>query len=126
MVSVIRVLGVFVALLMIVFASPESHAESIEAENPAFDVATAIGSASTKTDHEKIALYFEREAKDLGMKVALHQRMKKTYQRGGHMRGFNARMRAHCERLIKLYKAAARENHEMSTSHQHMAEGALQ
>ena len=84
---------------------------------PDFEISSSIKSATTSADHEKIAAYFEQEATDLDSKSALHREMKKTYQGGGHLRGFNARMRAHCERLANLYKAAAIENREMAKSH---------
>ncbi len=92
---------------------------AIEAD---FDVATAINTAVTKADHEKIEAFYEQQAKDLDAKVAQHQRMKNAYQHAGHLRQLGVRMRAHCDKLIKNYQIAAAENRQMAKSHHTMAD----
>ncbi len=126
MAKILRALCAITALQFMVFASPAPHAGSAQATEPDFDVATAIESASTKAEHEKISAYFEREARDFDAKVAQHQRMSKAYQHGGHLRAFGTRMRAHCDKLINIYQVAAMENREMAKSHRHLAEKAPQ
>ena len=124
MTKILRALCAIPALQLMVFAWPAPYAGSAQVTATDFDVTTAIESVSTKADHEKIAMYFEREAEDLDVKVAQHQRMSKAYQHGGHLRALSTRMRAHCDKLITIYQAAATENREMANSHRKLAEKA--
>ena len=126
MTKALRALCAITTLQFMVFALPVLHAGSAQATEPVFDVAIAIESASNKADHDKIAVYFEREARDFETKIALHQRMKKTYRHGRHLRAFSTHMRAHCDKLITIYLAAETENREMAKSHLQLAEKAPQ
>jgi hypothetical protein len=126
MTNIFRALCAIAALQFMVFASPAPHAGSAQATEADFDVETPIQSASTKADHEKLAAYFEREASGFDAKTALHQRMKRTYRHGGQLRAFSTRMRAHCDKFIKIDQAAATKNREMAKSQRNLTEKAPQ
>jgi hypothetical protein len=53
--------------------------------------------------------------------MVLHERMIAAYNHGGQLRQHYIRMRAHCDKLIVTYKAAAKESREMAAAHRAMA-----
>ena len=71
-----RTFYLIVAIQLIFFNLPITHGASIESVDSGFDVVNAISTATTKADHEKIALYYEQQAKNLESKMELHERMK--------------------------------------------------
>lgn len=111
------------AIQLCVFAPLGLYSNPVLAEAD-FDVATAISSAATKADHQKIAAFYEQQAKDLEAKVAQHQKMSTAYDHIGH--GKHGPMHAHCDKLLKSYKAAAVESHGLAKAHHDMAAQAPQ
>ena len=65
--------------------------------------------------------YYAEEATALDLQVARHQRMKEAYRYGGALKEHGRRMRAHCDKLIASFQAAAAESRAMAQSHREMA-----
>lgn len=113
----ISIFSLIVAAQLAFFNLPLTHGASIEGVDSGFDVVNAISTAKTQADQEKIATYYEQQAVDFESKISQHERMKAAYNHGGHLRQHYIRMRAHCDKLIAIYKAAANENRDMAAAH---------
>jgi hypothetical protein len=113
-VSALLVMGFGAALL----ALPASRVVA-QAELPA-----KVAAAKTAADHEAIAAEFEKEAKDLEAKAALHADMAKHYAMNQHAHTRKPNLRKHCENLSATLKKAAEQATEMAKLHHELAQKA--
>ena len=88
------------------------------------DMETMIQTATTKGDHEALAMHYEQEAKALQEKAADHRRMAQTYAKSGRYGGRPSTAAWHCDALASKYEGAASENLELATLHRQLAEEA--
>jgi hypothetical protein len=89
------------------------------------DIDAMIGAAKTAADHEAIAAYYDREAKDATSKAGLHRKMAAVY--GEHREGYAKELKplpAHCERIAKRFDSIAKDASELAAIHRKMAKEA--
>ena len=108
-----------VVALMIIGAlgySPVSRAE--EGKN----VEQMITEAKTPADHEAIAAYYDKEAKDAHAKHAEHQKMGELYKKNPALNksGFST----HCDIIASNYNKTAKEYEALAKLHRDMAKSA--
>lgn len=114
------------AALQLAMAVPFlTYGANASAADVGVNIVEAITSASTKADHERIAAFYEQEAKALHEKVAQHEEMTKAYSSNwsgkapGGISGLS--MQAHCKNITTNYTAAMSENMELAKAHRAMA-----
>lgn len=83
--------------------------------------AAQIAAAKTPADHEAIAKSYDAEAADADEKATAHESMARTYRLGGAPKGSHSSMAAHCDRLVKQYRAIAEDNRQLAAEHRQMA-----
>jgi hypothetical protein len=109
----------FVLALMFIGAlaySPIGSAE--EGKN----IEQMIAEAKTPADHEAIAAYYDKEAKDAHAKHAIHLKMEEDYKKNPALNksGFGT----HCDILASNYEKAAKEYEALAKLHRDMAKTA--
>lgn len=119
----------YLALTLILGASLFACAPSgstTKTETLAFDLESAIKTAKTPADHERIAAYYEQEAAEYKKKAALHERMGSEYEMYKfpiHQKGHDmAKASAHCKDLTRLFNQAAEEYLSLAREHRQLAE----
>ncbi len=85
------------------------------------DLSVKIAAAKTAADHEAIATEFEREAKDLDARAALHSGMAKHYDMDQYAHSNKPRLKKHCEDLSASLKKAAAQARELAKLHHELA-----
>lgn len=80
-----------------------------------------IAAAKTPADHEAIAKSYDAEAIAADAKASSHEAMARTYRTGGAPKGSRTSIARHCERLVKQYRAVAKENRLLAAAHRQMA-----
>jgi hypothetical protein len=109
----------------LLFGCAPSGAAVKTQELTAFDLETAVKNASTKTDHESIAAYYEREAESYQAKAKRHEKMSDTYAHTGFVKGESPiHTSRHCDRLARTYQEAAEKSRSLARQHRQMAEAA--
>ena len=87
----------------------------------AHDMDTMIQSATTKADHEALAMHYEQEAKALQAKAAEHRAMAQAYAKSGAFVRTKSNLLQHCDTLASKYREAAEENLELAKQHRQLA-----
>jgi hypothetical protein len=109
----------------LLFGCAPSGAAFKTQELTAFDIEAAVKNARTKTDHESIAAYYEREAKSYQAKAKRHERMSETYAHIGFVKGESPiHTSRHCDRLARTYREAAEKSRSLARQHRQLAETA--
>jgi len=85
------------------------------------NVATKIEAASSASDHEVLASFFDAKAAAATAEVKRHERMRIAYSRAG---GKPHAMRAHCQGLIRANRDASDEFTNLSELHRELAKQA--
>ena len=85
------------------------------------DLASLVESAKTKADHEAIAAAYEEEAKAVDADIARHRRMSIGYKGARQLRQHGARMKKHCDMLVKNYEHVAVELRGMARAEREVA-----
>ncbi|MDQ3581783.1 MAG: hypothetical protein M3495_09290 [Pseudomonadota bacterium] len=80
-----------------------------------------IMEAKSKTDHERLAGYFEQEAQALQAKAERHQKLAENYEKGGSYEKVKGFMLQHCNAMIRSYRGAAEENLALARMHRQLA-----
>lgn len=99
---------------------------SCAAQSPhPMDMASALQSAKTRTDHEDLAKHYEEAAEEMQTKVEEHQQLLEHYERERYLYAKQwPAMADHCRSLIRFYGGAAQENLRMAELHREMAANA--
>ena len=84
-----------------------------------------IETAKTRADHEALAAFYEQEAKTAQAKAEEHKEMSKSYSKIGHLVEKHNILQ-HCDRLIKNYQDAAKENLALAKLQRELAAKAKQ
>jgi hypothetical protein len=86
------------------------------------NVEQMITEAKTPADHEAIAAYYDKEAKDAHEKHARHQKMEEFYQKNPALNksGFST----HCDIIAANYDKTAKEYEALAQLHRDMAKSA--
>jgi len=87
---------------------------------PSDDLLHRIESASTKSDHEGLAAYYDREAAAARASAATHRKMATTYQ--AYSGKGNPSMAAHCNAIVRDQEAIATEYEAMAAAHRQMGQ----
>jgi len=91
---------------------------------PSPELQQRIEAARTRSDHEALATYYDREAASARAFAVEHRRMARSYQgyvasgRGG------ASMPAHCNAIVSQFESIAAEYDGMAAEHRQMAKSA--
>ena len=88
------------------------------------DMDAMIQSATTKADHEALAMHYEQEAKALQAKAAEHRAMAQAYAKSTLYGKMKSSLLQHCDILASEYQTAADENLELAKQHRRLVEGA--
>lgn len=82
-----------------------------------------VQSASTRSDHEKIAAAYEQQVGVEKTSAQRHERMAQSYRQG---RNSVPGMAAHCDNLVRMYNQTADELVALAKMHHQMAAEAKQ
>lgn len=86
------------------------------------DMGQAVHDAKTPANHEAMAKFYDKAAKEMQAKVQEHQKMYEQYQAESQYYGRQGLdMASMCQGLIRAYEQAAKENANMAASHRKMA-----
>lgn len=88
------------------------------------NLADKVAAATTKADHDALAVYFRGVAAENGKKVGDHEAMMKTAIAAGGKP--SAKWQTHCKSLIAAYGAAQKEAEGLAAEHERLAEEAAQ
>lgn len=87
------------------------------------DLDAKIVAAKTPADHEAIAAYYEGKAADAKAKAAEHKKLSAEYKKSiGTLS--KTHFHQHCDSLVSIYSAAAKEFDALAKSHHEMAKHA--
>ena len=110
------------AVLQLAMAVPFlTYGANASAADVGVNIVEAIASASTKADHERIAAFYEQEAKGLHEKATQHEEMDKAYSINGNGKHPGNPMGSHCKSIATSYLTAMNENMELAKAHRAMA-----
>ncbi len=94
-------------------------------ELTAFDIKTTVKNARTKTDHEKIAAYYEQEAESYKYQAKRHKVMGDIHAHTGFVKGESPiHTSKHCYQLSLTDKEAAEKSWSLARQHRDLAETA--
>ncbi len=88
------------------------------------DIEKLISTAKTPADHEAIAAYYDKEAAAAKGKAEVHRKMGEDYKKAGGAAALKTHFHEHCESLVRIYEAAAKDYAAMAASHREMAKSA--
>ena len=84
-----------------------------------------IEAARTRSDHQEIAVVYERQAQDDRTASERHRAWARRYDQrhlsSAGVRGPNPAMAEHCRNLARIYQQAAEENLALAKGHRQMA-----
>lgn len=121
----LSIIGVAVTMLMstLVVSLPLGMAqENPEPIVPPPPIEQRILNAKTPADHEALAAYYDKEAKDALAKQATHLKMAEYYKKNPALNksGFST----HCDIIASDYKKAAKQYEDLAELHREMAKTA--
>ena len=106
-------------LAAVVIALPSTAGSAPDVKHP---VAT-LKEAKTRSDHERLAVYYEVQAKDLEAKAVEHEQMAKVYDSDVYNPVYRKLgYGQHCIRLVSSYRQAAQESTELAKLHRKIAD----
>ena len=83
----------------------------------------AEAKAKTKFDHIGLAVYYEKEAKEMSAKAEEQKKLLEEYRNHSEYYGREGQdFESHHEALLRKYTKSAERNSEMAASHRKMAE----
>ncbi|MFN8545207.1 MAG: hypothetical protein U0807_13520 [Candidatus Binatia bacterium] len=106
-----------VAAAVAILSLPQVRAAAAEESS----IEKRIETARTAADHEAIAGYYEREAKEAHAKAAEHRKMGVEYKKAGGAFAAKTHFHEHCEALVRSYESLAKENEALAAAHHEMA-----
>lgn len=89
---------------------------------PVNDAASAVASARTPEDHQKLSAYFDVKAKGYETEAAEHAKLADSYARYGNRTAQGAA--DHCRSLERKFHEAADEARSLAQTHRQLATGA--
>lgn len=93
-------------------------------KDPSSELLQQIEAASTRSDHEALVSYYEREATGARTSAVGHRKMAQSYQVISSNNRGGASMQTHCNSLVSLYEGAATEYDGLAGMHRQMAASA--
>jgi hypothetical protein len=105
-------------LALVTFPATASAADPITDAN----VDVKMVQATTKEDHQALAVYFQRKADEAEKNVELHERMLSRFR--AQVRKGRLGMRAHCRTLIRTSREAQGAYEDLADEHAQLAEEA--
>lgn len=87
---------------------------------PAAEIPAAIATASTASEHRRIADYFAQKAANYDAEVVFHEKMARSYF--GRPKGDPAAWVAHCNALMQKFTEAAKEVRALEQAHRGLAD----
>jgi type III secretory pathway component EscR len=87
------------------------------------NVAELTATAKTAADHEALAAYYRKEAKEASANAEFHENMLQRWNAAPGKQSFNA-MKPHCQRLIDAYQEAAESYEALAKLHTQLAKEA--
>lgn len=92
-------------------------------ELTASDIGAAIKNATTKTDQERIAAYYERAAESNAYRAKRHKNMGDTHAHLGFLKAESlVPTSKHCYGLARTYRGAAERSRCLARQHRQLAE----
>jgi hypothetical protein len=85
------------------------------------DIEQEIANAKTAADHEKIASFYDGEAKAAESKAEEHDRMGASYQKTGGAVIEKLHLDRHCADISKRYRQVAKDARDLAAAHRQMA-----
>ena len=82
-----------------------------------------ISEAKTPADHEAIAAYYEKEAREAQQKYEEHLKLKAAYAKIPHLASKTG-LPAHCDSIAKKYENIAKDYEALAKLHKGMAKSA--
>lgn len=80
-----------------------------------------IAGAKTRADHERLAIWYEQEARAANDKAGQHRRLADGYGVAWSGLYGNYGMLKHCQNLVRKYEQASEENLALAKLHRQMA-----
>jgi heterodisulfide reductase subunit A-like polyferredoxin len=93
-------------------------------KDPSSALLQQIEAASTRSDHEALVSYYEREATGARTSAVGHRKMAQSYQVISSTNRGGASMQTHCNSLVSLYEGAATEYDGLAGMHRQLATSA--
>lgn len=93
-------------------------------KDPSSELLQQIEAASTRSDHEALVSYYEREATGARASAVGHRKMAQSYQAISSTNRGGASMQTHCNSLVSLYEGAATEYDGLAGMHRQLATSA--
>lgn len=93
-------------------------------KDPSSELLQQIEAASTRSDHEALVSYYEREAAGARTSAIGHRKMAQSYQVISSNNRGAASMQTHCNSLVRLYEGAATEYDGLAGLHRQLAASA--
>jgi hypothetical protein len=88
------------------------------------DIEQEIANAKTAADHEKIASFYDGEAKSAESKADEHDRMAASYKKAGGGVIVKLHLDQHCADISKRYREVAKDARNLAAAHREMAKDA--
>ena len=86
------------------------------------EIRAAVQNATTRSDHEAIAKYYEAAATQMKAKVKEQKALLEQYQNKSYLYGRQAQdLQSHTEALVRDYEQTARTDMREAASHRQMA-----
>jgi hypothetical protein len=85
------------------------------------DIEQEIANAKTAADHEKIASFYDGEAKSAESKADEHDRMAASYKKAGGAVVEKLHLDQHCATISKQYREVAKDARDLAAAHRQMA-----
>ncbi len=120
--KILRILMVMAVIGLAGLVTTTSFKAAAAEEVTDANVADMAANAKTSADHEAIAAYYDRAAAAADEQVKVHEHLLEGYKK---MPRFST-MAMHCDRMLRAYKSAARENRALADEHRKMAKAAQQ
>jgi hypothetical protein len=86
------------------------------------DIDQMISTAKTPMDHEAIAAYYDKEAKEASQKQAEHLKMAEMYKKNPSL--IKSNFGFHCDLIAANYGKTAKEYEDLAKLHREMAKAA--
>ena len=86
------------------------------------EIAAAVETASTQSDHEAVARHYEEAAAELQAKLAEKEELLEHYEDKPYLYGRRAQdLQSHTHALIRNYKKTVKETMQVAATHRQMA-----